>query len=88
MLTKNQAKEWGQDGIRVNAICPGLVKTKFSSAIWQNDHILNQVEKHLPAGRMAMPDEMAGLAVFLASEAASYCTGSVFTADGGHMISG
>lgn len=88
MLTKNQAKEWGSDGIRVNAICPGLVKTKFSSAIWQNDHILNQVEKHLPAGRMAMPDEMAGLAVFLASEASSYCTGSVFTADGGHMIAG
>lgn len=88
MLTKNQAKEWGNDGIRVNAICPGLVKTKFSSAIWQNDHILNQVEKHLPAGRMAMPDEMAGLAVFLASEASSYCTGSVFTADGGHMIAG
>ena len=87
MLTKNQAKEWGPDGIRSNAICPGLVKTKFSSAIWQNDHILNQMEKSLPAGRMAMPDEMAGLAVFLASDASSYCTGSVFTADGGHMIS-
>jgi dehydrogenase/reductase SDR family member 4 len=87
MLTKNQAKEWGADGIRSNAICPGLVKTKFSSAIWQNDHILNQVEKSLPAGRMAMPDEMAGLAIFLASAASSYCTGSIFTADGGHMIS-
>jgi dehydrogenase/reductase SDR family protein 4 len=86
MLTKNQAKEWGTDGIRVNAICPGLVKTKFSSAIWQNDHILDQVEKSLPAGRMAMPDEMAGLAIFLASAASSYCTGSVFTADGGHML--
>jgi len=88
MLTKNQAKEWGSVGIRANAICPGLVKTKFSSAIWQNESLLNQMEKHLPAGRMAMPDEMAGLAVFLASEAASYCTGSVFTADGGHMIAG
>lgn len=88
MLTKNQAKEWGRDGIRSNAICPGLVKTKFSSAIWQNDQLLNQMEKHLPAGRMAIPDEMAGLAVFLASEASSYCTGSIFTADGGHMIAG
>jgi len=88
MLTKNQAKEWGRDGIRSNAICPGLVKTKFSSAIWQNDQLLNQMEKHLPAGRMAVPDEMAGLAIFLASEASSYCTGSVFTADGGHMIAG
>lgn len=88
MLTKNQAKEWGVDKIRVNAICPGLVKTKFSAAIWQNEQILDQVVKSLPAGRMAMPDEMAGLAVFLASSASSYCTGSVFNADGGHMIAG
>ncbi len=88
MLTKNQAKEWGSDGIRSNAVCPGLVKTKFSAAIWQNDALLHQMEQHLPAGRMALPDEMAGLAVFLASEASSYCTGAVFTADGGHMIAG
>jgi NAD(P)-dependent dehydrogenase (short-subunit alcohol dehydrogenase family) len=86
MLTKNQAKEWGKDKIRVNAICPGLIKTKFSSALWQNEAILNQVEQHLPLGRMALPDEMAGLALYLASEAASYCTGSIFTADGGHML--
>ncbi len=87
MLTKNQAKEWGNDKIRSNAICPGLIQTKFSSAIWKNDGILKQIENHIPAGRMAQPDEMAGLAVFLASDAASYCTGGVFTADGGHMIS-
>ncbi len=87
MLTKNQAKEWGRDGIRSNAICPGLIKTKFSSALWQNEDLLRKVEKHLPSSRMALPDEMAGLAVFLASEASSYCTGSTFTADGGHMIS-
>ncbi|MEM1321501.1 MAG: glucose 1-dehydrogenase [Bacteroidota bacterium] len=86
MLTQNQAKEWGTDGIRSNAICPGLIKTKFSAAIWQNETLLKQVEKHLPAGRMAAPDEMTGLAIFLASSASSYCTGSVFTADGGHMI--
>lgn len=88
MLTKSQAKEWGKVGIRSNAICPGLVKTKFSSALWQNEQILNQFEAHLPSGRMAMPDEMAGLAVFLASDASSYCTGGVFTADGGHLIAG
>lgn len=88
MLTKTQAKEWGRDGIRSNVICPGLVKTKFSSAIWQNEKLLQQMEKHLPAGRMALPDEMAGLGVFLASDASSYCTGSVFTADGGHMLAG
>ena len=88
MLSQNQAKEWGSVGIRSNAICPGLIQTKFSSALWKNEGVLNQVEKHLPSGRMAQPDEMAGLALFLASDASSYCTGSVFTADGGHMIAG
>ena len=86
MLTKNQAKEWGKDNIRSNAICPGLIKTKFSAALWQNEAVLQQVEKHLPSGRMALPDEMGGLPVFLASEASSYCTGGVYTADGGHMV--
>jgi len=88
MLTKSQGKEWGRKGIRSNVICPGLIKTKFSSALWNNDQIMEIVTKHLPAGRAAAPEEMAGLAVFLASEAASYCTGQVFTADGGHMIAG
>ncbi len=87
MLTRNQAKEWGQAGIRVNAICPGLIKTKFSAALWQNEKILKSVEKHLPAGRMALPDEMAGLALFLASDAASYCTGGIYDNDGGHLVS-
>jgi NAD(P)-dependent dehydrogenase (short-subunit alcohol dehydrogenase family) len=86
MLTKSQAKEWGKDSIRSNAICPGLIKTKLSAALWQQESILNAFTNHLPSQRMAVPDEMAGLAVFLASEASSYCTGSVFTADGGHMI--
>jgi len=88
MLTQNQAKEWGGAKIRSNAICPGLIQTKFSSALWKNEAILKQVEQHLPSGRMAQPDEMAGLALFLASDASSYCTGSIFTADGGHMIAG
>lgn len=88
MLTQNQAKEWGPDGIRSNVICPGLVKTKFSAAIWQNEEILKKIEEQLPAGRLALPDELAGLGVFLASNASSYCTGGVYTADGGHMIAG
>jgi dehydrogenase/reductase SDR family member 4 len=88
MLTKNQAKEWGKYGVRVNAICPGLVKTKFSAALWQNDKVLKQVETMIPAGRMAMPEEMTGLAVLLASNAASYMTGGVYTADGGYLIAG
>ncbi len=88
MLTQNQAKEWGKACIRSNTICPGLIQTKFSAALWQNEALLKQVEQHLPAGRMAQADEMAGLALFLASDAASYCTGGVYTADGGHLIAG
>jgi dehydrogenase/reductase SDR family protein 4 len=88
MLTKTQAKEWGLAGVRSNAICPGLIKTKFSQALWKNEKVMEQVTEELPAGRMAAPDEMAGLACFLASDASSYSTGSVFLADGGHMISG
>jgi dehydrogenase/reductase SDR family protein 4 len=87
-LTQSQAKEWGKDQIRSNVICPGLIKTKFSAALWQNEAILKHIEQQLPAARMGTPNEMAGLAVFLASEAASYCTGSVFTADGGYLIAG
>jgi len=88
MLSKTQAKEWGPAGIRSNSICPGLVKTKFSSALWQNEKLLAHMTKQLPSGKMAMPEEIAGLAVFLASEASSYCTGQTFTADGGYLIAG
>lgn len=86
MLTKSQAKEWGPKGIRSNAICPGLIKTKFSSAIWQNEAMLEQFIQHIPSRRMAKPDEMAGLAVYLASDMASYTTGGVYNADGGYLV--
>ena len=85
MLTQVQAKEWGKHGIRSNALCPGLIQTKFSKALWNNQVLLNQVENELPAGRMAQPKEMTGLVLYLASPAASYSTGGVYTADGGHM---
>ncbi|MGB0838549.1 MAG: glucose 1-dehydrogenase [Chitinophagales bacterium] len=88
MLTKSQAKEWGRVGIRSNAICPGLIQTKFSAALWKNEELLAAMEQNLPAGRMAQPDEMAGLAVYLASDAAGYTTGGVYTSDGGHMLAG
>jgi dehydrogenase/reductase SDR family protein 4 len=84
-LTKVMAKEWGSAGIRANAICPGLIKTKFSKALWSNEAILKTVNERLPLGRMGSPEEVAGLAVFLASDASSYCTGGVFTADGGYL---
>ena len=88
MLTQNQAKEWGQYNVRSNVICPGLVKTKFSSALWQNEQLMAFIRKNIPSGRMAAADEMAGLAVLLASEAASYMTGGVYINDGGYMLAG
>ena len=88
MLTKNQAKEWGQYGIRANAICPGLIQTKFSAALWTNEKLLNKVQKTIPSGRMGQPEEMVGIASLLASDAGAYMTGGVYTADGGYMIAG
>ena len=88
MLTKNQAKEWGQYGIRANAICPGLIQTKFSAALWTNEKLLNKVQKTIPSGRMGQPEEMVGIAALLASNAGAYMTGGVYTADGGYMIAG
>jgi NAD(P)-dependent dehydrogenase (short-subunit alcohol dehydrogenase family) len=87
MLSKSQAKEWGVYKVRSNVICPGLVKTKFSSALWSNKEILNHWNENIPLNRMAEPEEMVGLALFLASNASSYCTGASFTADGGYLIS-
>ena len=84
-LTKVMAQEWGADGIRANAICPGLIKTKFSQALWQDAHIANQVLGHQPIRRIGVPEDVAGLALFLASDAASYCTGGVYMADGGYL---
>jgi dehydrogenase/reductase SDR family member 4 len=84
-LTKALAKEWGQQGVRVNAIAPGFVKTHFSSALWKNDDVVRTVLGRQPIQRIAEPEEIAGLAVFLASDAASYCTGAVYMADGGYL---
>lgn len=83
MLAQNQAAEWGKNNVRVNVICPGLVKTKLSAALWSDENNLKKFEQNIPLRRMAKPDEMAGLAVFLASDASSYMTGSVLVNDGG-----
>jgi len=88
MLTKNQAKEWGKFKVRSNVICPGLVKTKFSQALWQNEKLLGKLERSIPSGRMAMPEEMTGIALLLSSDDSSYMTGGVYTADGGYLIAG
>ncbi|RIW14586.1 SDR family oxidoreductase [Algoriphagus lacus] len=85
-LTKVFAKEWGEAKIRVNAICPGLIQTKFSEALWTNDKIMSMIMKQLAIKRAGTSEEIGALALFLASPASSYSTGSVFTADGGFTI--
>lgn len=85
-LTKVLAKEWGADHIRANVICPGLIKTKFSEALTGNEKILKHVLAKQALPELAEPEDIAGLALFLASEASSFCTGAVYTADGGYTI--
>jgi dehydrogenase/reductase SDR family member 4 len=85
-MTKVFAKEWGDDNIRVNAICPGLINTKFSEALWSNDKIVNSMMKMLALKRVGKSEEIAAMALFLASSAASYTTGTVLTADGGFTV--
>ena len=86
MLTKVTAREYGVDKIRVNSICPGLIKTKFSEALWTNEKMLAHFVKQTPIARMGTVDEIASLALYLASDASAYTTGTVFTADGGLTI--
>ena len=87
MLGKNQAIEWGKNNIRVNMICPGYVKTKLSAALLEHEASYKSFLKNAALGRVSTPDEMAGLAVFLASDASSYMTGSTLVNDGGLLHS-
>lgn len=86
MLTEVLAAELAAEKIRVNAIAPGFIKTAFSRAIWQNPQLYESVMRIVPQGRMAEPDELAGIALYLASEASSFTTGSTFLIDGGQFV--
>jgi NAD(P)-dependent dehydrogenase (short-subunit alcohol dehydrogenase family) len=86
MLTKVLAAELAPFNIQVNAIAPGFVKTKFSAALWQNPQINQAILDLIPQKRMAEPEEIAGLAVYLASPASSFVTGSIFSIDGGQSV--
>ena len=85
-LTRVLAKEWGPDNVRANVVCPGLIRTKFSEALWGDDRVVRQVMAAQPIKRVGEPEDVAGLVLFLASDAAAYCTGGVYTADGGYTI--
>lgn len=86
MLTQVLAVELADDNIQVNAIAPGFIKTKFSAAIWSNPQINEMVMKQIPQGRMAAPEELTGMALYLASGASSFTTGATMLIDGGQFI--
>jgi NAD(P)-dependent dehydrogenase (short-subunit alcohol dehydrogenase family) len=85
-LARSLAVERGRDGIRANCIAPGLIKTDFSKAFWQNAAALQRVEAGIPIARIGQPDDIGGVAVFLASRASAYLTGQTITVDGGLSI--
>jgi NAD(P)-dependent dehydrogenase (short-subunit alcohol dehydrogenase family) len=86
MLTQVQAKTWGRDGIRVNCIAPGLVKTEFARALWDDPRTRKASENEAALHRIADPDEMAGAVVYLASQASSFVTGQTLVLDGGRLL--
>jgi NAD(P)-dependent dehydrogenase (short-subunit alcohol dehydrogenase family) len=86
MLTQVQAKTWGRDGIRVNCIAPGLIKTEFARALWDDEQILSAATAEAALGRIGLPEEMAGAVVYLASPASSFVTGQTLVLDGGRRL--
>ncbi len=86
-MARNMAVEFGPDAVRVNCIAPGLVKTDFAKALWDNPEILKSATRGAPLGRIGMPDEIAGMAVLLASPAGGFITGQSLVIDGGVSIS-
>ncbi len=86
MLVKNLAAEWGPKNVRVNAIAPGLIKTDFAKALWEDPVRRKEREAATPLRRLGEPRDIGGIAAFLASEAAAFITGQVIIADGGVTI--
>lgn len=87
-LARNLAMEWGPHNIRINCIAPGLVRTDFARALWENPEILERYESQTPLRRIGEPDDIGAIAVFLASPAAAFVTGQTIVADGGVTIVG
>lgn len=85
-VARNLALEYGESGVRVNAIAPGLIKTDFAQALWTDPVRLERVNSKLPLRRIGDPDEIAGAALWLSSKAGGYVTGQVINVDGGAAI--
>lgn len=87
-LARNLAVEWGPSNIRANCIAPGLVRTDFARALWEDPKTLARAEATYPLGRIGEPEEIAGMAVLLASRAGNWITGQTMVIDGGATIAG
>jgi NAD(P)-dependent dehydrogenase (short-subunit alcohol dehydrogenase family) len=87
-LVRNLAVEWSRHNVRINCIAPGLVKTDFARALWENPQVLKHMESIAPLKRIGEPDDIAGVAVMLASRAGAFITGQTIVADGGVTIAG
>ena len=85
-LARNLAAEFGPAGVRVNCIAPGLIKTDFAKALWENPETLKAATRGTPMRRIGRPEEIAGAAVYLAAPASTYMTGQVMVVDGGSTI--
>jgi len=86
MMTKALAIELASENIQVNAIAPGFIKTRFSRALWSNPAINDSIISRTPARRMGNPDEICGIALYLASPESDFTTGATFTVDGGYIL--
>jgi NAD(P)-dependent dehydrogenase (short-subunit alcohol dehydrogenase family) len=87
-LARNLAVEWGKHNVRINCIAPGLIRTDFARALWENPETLKTVTARTPLGRIGETDEIAGAAVYLVSKAGSFMTGQTIVIDGGATIAG
>ena len=85
-LTRCLASEWGADGVRVNALAPGLIRTDFSRVLWENPDELDSWVNNSPISRLGEVEDLFGAALLLASDAATYITGHILTVDGGSLL--
>lgn len=83
MMTRNWAMEFGRHNVRVNAIAPGLIETDFSEYFWKNENYVKKLEATQPLPRVGRPEEVGGMALYLASDESSFVTGQIFVVDGG-----